>query len=99
MSHQALTEAAEVVPAPVLDMHRAIQAAIGELQALDQNNQRVEACTDPELRLVLAHQRDVGRRHLAMLLEWMRRRDARLDKDMKDLMFKAGPIVAQFHYD
>ena len=98
MSHQELIETRDVVPAQTIDMHRAIQALIGELQALDANNQRIEACTDPELRLLLAHQRDTGRRQLAMLLEWMRRRDARLDKDMKELMFKAGPIVAQYHY-
>lgn len=99
MSQEQLQEPLAELPAPMLDMHRAISALVGQLQALDDTNQRWEACTDPELRLVLGHQRDVTRRQLAMLLEWMRRRDPKLDKEMKEALFKAGPIVAQFHYE
>lgn len=98
MLQEKLEEALPDVPAPVLDMHRGISALIEQLQALDTANQRYETCTDPELRLLLAHARDVARREAAMLFEWMRRRDAKLDKEMKDVLFKAGPIVAQFHY-
>ena len=90
-------ESLDKLSAPTLDMHRAISALIAQLQAVDGQNQRHEACTDPELRLLLAHSRDVGKKQVAMLLEWMRRRDVRLDKEMKEAMFKAGPIVAQFH--
>ena len=87
------------LPAPALDMHRAVAALIGALTMLDQHNQRHEACTDPELRLVLAHHRDNARKQVAMLLEWMRRRDVRLDKELKEALFKAGPIAAPFHYE
>jgi hypothetical protein len=97
MTHLPLEEAD--LPATALDMHRAIGAAVAALQALDLNSQRFEACTDPELRRVLAHAGDTSRKEVAMLLEWMRRRDARLDKEMKEALFKAGPIVAQYHYD
>ncbi|OBV36948.1 hypothetical protein [Janthinobacterium psychrotolerans] len=97
MSHLPLEESG--LPATALDMHRAIGALVAALQALDVNSQRFEACTDPELRRVLAHAGDTSRREAAMLFEWMRRRDARLDKEMKEALFKAGPIVAQFHYD
>jgi hypothetical protein len=85
--------------APTLDMHRAIAALVQSLTMLDQHNQRHDACTDPELRLVLGHHRDAARKQAAMLLEWMRRRDARLDKELKEALFKAGPIAAQFHYE
>lgn len=87
------------LPAPLIDMHRAISALIGQLESLDLNGQRFESCTDPELRRVLANQGDVARKQVAMLLEWMRRRDVKLDKEMKEALFKAGPIVAQFHYE
>ena len=97
MSHLPLEESG--LPATALDMHRAIGALVAALQALDLNSQRFEACTDPELRRVLAHAGDTSRREAAMLFEWMRRRDARLDKELKEALFKAGPIVAQFHYD
>ena len=99
MSHDTLQEPAAGLPAPTLDMHRAIAALAEELAALDASNQRFEACTDPELRRVLAQRGDVCRKQLAMLLEWMRRRDNRLDKELKDALFKAGPIVAQFQYE
>ncbi|MDC8756133.1 hypothetical protein [Janthinobacterium fluminis] len=99
MSEDVLLEAAEALPAPTRDMHRAIGALCEDLAALDADNQRVEACTDPELRRVLVHRADASRKQVAMLLEWMRRRDTRLDKELKDALFKAGPIVAQFHYE
>ncbi|MEC5164029.1 uncharacterized protein ACFDR9_003793 [Janthinobacterium sp. CG_23.3] len=99
MSQEELQEAGAALPAPTLDMHRAIATLAEELAALDLCNQRFEACTDPELRRVLAQRGDVCRRQAAMLLEWMRRRDNRLDKELKDALFKAGPIVAQFQYE
>lgn len=87
------------LPAPVLDMHRALAALTEELAALDLNNQRFERCTDPELKRVLAHRCDGGRKQAAMLLEWVRRRDTRMDKELREALFKAGPIVAQYHYE
>ncbi len=92
-------EPLENLSAPTLDMHRAISTLSEALRALDVHNQRHEGCTDPELRLLLAHQRDAGKRKIAMLLEWMRRRDVRLDIELKEAMFKAGPIIAQYHYE
>jgi len=99
MEHATIVEALDSLPAPTLDMHRAL-ASLGEKAvSLDLLNQRHEACTDPELKLVLADLRDTTRRQLAMLLEWVRRRDPKLDKEMKTALFKAGPIAAQYHYD
>lgn len=89
-------ESRDKLPAPTLDMHRAIAALIERLASVDAYNQRYEACTDPELRLVLAHHRDADKQHVAMLLEWMRRRDTKLDLALRDALFKAGPITAQF---
>lgn len=94
-----LSEPRELLNAPLLDMHRALTSLIERLATLDGYNQRIEACTDPELRLVMASQRDATRKHVAMLLEWMRRRDPKLDKELRDALFKAGPIAAQYHYD
>ena len=99
MRENLVEEVHEQLSAPTLDMHRAIAALSAELTLLDHNNQRYDACTDPELRQVLAHHRDGSRKQVAMLLEWMRRRDTALGKEMKEALFKAGPIVAQFHYD
>lgn len=99
MSQLADQEPMDNLCAPVLDMHRAISTLIDALRSQDALNQQHDLCTDPELRLLLAHQRDVGKKQVAMLLEWMRRRDTRLNIEMKEALFKAGPIVAQFHYE
>lgn len=97
--HATLAEERDALSAPTLDMHRALTELAARVGALDALNQRHEACTDPELKLVLAHQRDSTRQHMAMLFEWVRRRDPKLDKEMKAALFKAGPIAAQYHYD
>ncbi len=92
-----LVESPEKLSAPLLDMHRGLASLIVALQAVDSCSQRHEACTDPELRLVLAKQRDAHKREVAMLLEWVRRRDVRFDHEFKQALFKAGPITADKH--
>ena len=99
MTQEHAVEPREALGAQVLDMHRALTSLADKIGALDMLNQRIEACTDPELKLVLAAQRDATRKHVAMLLEWARRRDPKLDKELREALFKAGPIAAQYHYD
>jgi hypothetical protein len=68
-----------------------------ELEAVDWYNQRVDACADPELKAILEHNRDEEKEHAAMVLEWIRRRDPKLDKELKDNLFTTGPIAG--HHD
>lgn len=75
------------------DMHRAIVSLMEELEAIDWYNQRVDACKDKELRAILAHNRDEEKEHAAMVLEWIRRRDPTLDKELKDYLFTKEPIA------
>ena len=75
------------------DMHRAIISLMEELEAVDWYNQRVDACKDAELKGILAHNRDEEKEHAAMVLEWIRRRDARFDKELKDFLFTDKPIT------
>ena len=74
------------------DMHRAILSLMEELEAVDWYNQRVDACTDPELTKILAHNRDEEKEHAAMVLEWIRRRDPAFDHELRDTLFKDGEI-------
>lgn len=99
MTQEHVVEPRDYLSAQVLDMHRALTSLTEKLTMLDLHNQRIETCTDPELKLVMAHNRDATRKHVAMLLEWIRRRDPKLDKEMKEVLFKAGPIAAPFHYE
>ena len=74
------------------DMHRAITSLMEELEAVDWYNQRVDTCKDEELKRILIHNRDEEKEHAAMVLEWIRRQDDYLDKELKDWLFTDKPI-------
>jgi ferritin-like protein len=78
-----------------LDNHRAFTSMQEELEAADWYDQRVDAATDTELKEILAHNRDEEKEHFAMLLEWYRRRDAKMDANLKKYLFTSGSLVAQ----
>jgi len=75
------------------DMHRAIISLREELEAVDFYNQRVNACKNPELRAILAHNRDEEKEHAAMILEWIRRQDPSFDHELKDYLFTDKTIA------
>jgi ferritin-like protein len=96
MSNEGYHEPIEKLSAQTMDMHRAITSLTEELEAVDWYNQRFDACTDPELKRILAHNRDEEKEHASMILEWIRRRDPKMDRELRDALFKAGPITAQY---
>jgi len=88
-------EAAESLREETREMHRAIASLIEELEAVDWYDQRVDASDDPELRQILAHNRDEEKEHAAMTLEWIRRRDPVFDEHLRRFLFQSGPIVGR----
>ena len=42
---------------------------------------------------ILAHNRDEEKEHPSMVLEWIRRRDPSMDKELKDYLFTDKPIA------
>ncbi|MCF6262668.1 MAG: ferritin-like domain-containing protein [Xanthomonadales bacterium] len=78
-----------------MDMHRAITSLMEELEAVDWYNQRVDACTNGELKAILVHNRDEEKEHATMVLEWIRRQDPTFDKELKDYLFTEKPIAHQ----
>lgn len=97
MSNEGYHEPVDKLSAETMDMHRAITSLMEELEAVDWYNQRVDAATDPELKKILIHNRDEEKEHAAMVLEWIRRRDPKLDKELRDALFKDGPITGDHH--
>jgi len=85
--------------AETLDNHRALTSMQEELEAVDWYDQRVDAATDPELKEILAHNRDEEKEHFVMLLEWFRRRDAKMSGELQGRLFAAGSIVAREQAD
>lgn len=92
MANEGYHEPIDELSDETRDMHRAITSLMEELEAVDWYNQRVDACKDPELKAILAHNRDEEKEHAAMVLEWIRRRDRVLDKELKDYLFSNGDI-------
>jgi uncharacterized protein len=99
MSSVGYHEPVEELSDATRDMHRAIVSLMEELEAIDWYQQRVDACKDAELRSILAHNRDEEKEHAAMVLEWIRRRDPVLSKEMKDYLFTSKPITDDDGHD
>src|SRR6266404_5532765 len=76
-----------------LDNHRALTSMQEELEAADWYDQRVDAATDQDLKDILAHNRDEEKEHFAMLLEWYRRRDAKMAAHLKEYLFTSGSLI------
>jgi len=92
MSSVGYHEPIEELSAETRDMHRAIVSLMEELEAIDWYNQRVDACRDPELKAILAHNRDEEKEHASMVLEWIRRKDPKFSGELKEYLFREGPI-------
>ncbi|MGM0541731.1 MAG: ferritin [Pseudomonadota bacterium] len=93
MSNKGYQEPISELTDETQDMHRAIISLIEELEAVDSYNQRVDVCKDDELRAILAHNRDEEKEHTAMLLEWIRRQDPAMDKELKEYLFTEKAIA------
>jgi uncharacterized protein len=95
MSSVGYHEPIEELSDATRDMHRAIVSLMEELEAIDWYQQRADACKDPELRAILAHNRDEEKEHAAMVLEWIRRHDAAFDTKLREYLFTEGSIVGR----
>jgi ferritin-like protein len=93
MANEGYHEPVDELTGKTRDMHRAIVSLMEELEAIDWYNQRVDACDDPALAAILAHNRDEEKEHASMLLEWIRRQDPTFSKEMKEVLFTEGEIA------
>ncbi|MFW6051455.1 MAG: ferritin [Myxococcota bacterium] len=87
-------EPRDVLSTKTLDVKRAIDSMMEELEAIDWYRQRAEAASDPALRAILDHHQREEIEHFAMLLEWLRRNDADFADQLRDYLFTEGDIVA-----
>ena len=88
-------ESEDKLSADVKDNHRALTSMQEELEAADWYDQRVAAASDKDLKDILAHNRDEEKEHFAMLLEWFRRRDGKMDEFLKEYLFTTGSLIAR----
>lgn len=93
-SSATLHEDAEKLKQETIDNHRAIVSLMEEIEATDWYEQRVDAATDGELKTILKHNSDEEKEHASMLLEWLRRRDAKWDRNLRTYLFTDKPILS-----
>src|SRR5688500_6629225 len=86
-SSASLHENEDTLSPQTVDRHRAIVSIMEELEAVDWYDQRIDAARDPELKELLAHNRDEEKEHASMMLEWLRRRDPKLDEHLRTYLF------------
>jgi ferritin-like protein len=95
LSSETLHEDPKAIGPAIIDKHRAITSLMEELEAVDWYDQRVAATADEELKAVLAHNRDEEKEHAAMVLEWLRRHDPKLDANLRKYLFSEEPLSAR----
>jgi ferritin-like protein len=93
MSSETLHEDPATLGPEVIDQHRAIVSLMEELEAVDWYNQRAKATANPDLRAILEHNRDEEKEHAAMVLEWLRRSDAKLAEHLRTYLFTEAPVT------
>ena len=92
MASEQLHEAAESLRTETREMHRAITSLMEELEAVDWYAQRIDASGDADLAAVLTHNMNEEKEHACMVLEWIRRRDAKFDEYLRRYLFRGGAI-------
>ncbi len=75
-----LTSDAEKQTEEAKNLARARQSLIEELDAINVYEERFQASNDEELKRILAHNRDEEKEHAAMLVEYLKEKDATFKK-------------------
>lgn len=70
--------------AETLDLQRARLSLVEELEAINLYQQRIEATNDAELKKLLAHNMNEEKEHVAMLMEYIRKKDKTQDNAFKE---------------
>jgi len=76
-----------------LDLDRARQSLIEELEAVNWYQERIDATNNNSLKDILAHNRDEEKEHAAMLVEWIRRQDPEFHHELKTYLFTKKDIT------
>jgi ferritin-like protein len=93
MASDTYHEPLELLSAETRDMHRALVSLMEELEAIDWYQQRADACSDPQLKDVLLHNKNEEIEHASMVMEWIRRHSDHFDAMMRKYLFTEQTIT------
>jgi hypothetical protein len=82
-------EAREDLKPDTIDLERARQSAVEQLQAINWYSERIDATKDKSLRRLLTHNRNEEMEHFAFLVQWIREHDVRQDLAFKKKLEEA----------
>ncbi len=75
------------------DITRALNSLKEEIEAVDWYNQRVDNCSNTQLKKILEHNRDEEIEHACMAIEWLRRNMGGWDENLKQFLFTKDSIT------
>lgn len=75
------------------DIARALHSLKEEIEAIDWYHQRLENCSNAQLKKIIAHNRDEEIEHACMALEWLRRNMGGWDRNLKSYLFTNSEIT------
>jgi ferritin-like protein len=87
------SEPYDVLDEKARDISRAITSLKEELEAVNWYNQRVATTSDPELKAIMAHNRDEEIEHACMTIEWLRRNMDKWDEELRTYLYTSGSIT------
>lgn len=93
MASATYHEPLELLSGETREMHRAIVSLMEELEAIDWYQQRADACSDPQLKDVLLHNKNEEIEHASMVMEWIRRHNDHFNEMMRKYLFTEQPIT------
>jgi uncharacterized protein len=93
MASDAYHESLDLLTTETVNMHRAIVSLMEELEAIDWYQQRADACSDPQLKDVLLHNKNEEIEHATMVMEWIRRHNDHFNEMMRKYLFTEQPIT------
>ncbi len=85
-------EADENISEKVKDLSRARQSLIEEIEAIMFYDERADVTRDRELKYIMMHNRDDEKEHFSLILEYLRRKDPELDKELRENLFSKKKI-------
>ena len=93
MASSTYHESLDLLTEDTRNMHRAIVSLMEEMEAIDWYQQRADACSDPQLKDVLLHNKNEEIEHATMLMEWIRRHSEHFDQMLRRYLFTEAPIT------
>lgn len=86
-------EPVELLDNSARDISRMLHSLKEEVEAVNWYHQRVSASNNPEVKEILAHNRDEEIEHAVMAIEWLRRNAPGWDEELRKYLFTSDAIV------